>query len=84
VTIQGVTREVPADDDTLRTIAEQTGGSFHTAHSEQELSSVYSDIGSQIGYTTQHRDISWRFLFAGLLLLFAAGGAAMLWAGRLV
>ena len=84
VTIQGVTREVPADDDTLRTIAERTGGSFHTAHSEQELSSVYSDIGSQIGYTTQHRDISWRFLFAGLLFLFAAGGAAMLWAGRLV
>ena len=84
VTIQGVTREVPADDNTLRTIAERTGGSFHTAHSEQELSSVYSDIGSQIGYTTQHRDISWRFLFGGLLLLFAAGGAAMLWAGRLV
>jgi Ca-activated chloride channel family protein len=84
VTIQGVTREVPADDNTLRTIAERTGGSFHTAHSEQELSSVYSDIGSQIGYTTQHRDISWRFLFGGLLLLFAAGGTAMLWAGRLV
>jgi Ca-activated chloride channel homolog len=84
VTIQGVTREVPADDDTLRTIAVQTGGSFHTAHSEQELSSVYQNIGSQIGFTTQHRDISWRFLLAGLLFLFAAGAAAMLWAGRLV
>jgi Ca-activated chloride channel family protein len=84
VTIQGISRQVPADDDALRQIAESTGGSFHTAHSEQELSSVYKDIGSQIGFTTQHRDISWRFLFAGLLFLFAAGGAAMLWAGRLV
>jgi len=84
VTIQGITRQVPADDAALQQIAQSTGGSFHTAHSEQELSSVYKDIGSQIGYTTKHRDISWRFLFAGLLFLFAAGGAAMLWAGRLV
>jgi len=83
VTIDGVTQPVPADDTTLHSIASQTGGSFHTAHSEQELSSVYKDIGSQIGYTTTHKDISWRFLLAGLLTLFAAGGAAMLWSGRL-
>jgi Ca-activated chloride channel homolog len=84
VTINGIVQPVPADNATLRGIAEQTGGSFHTAASEQELKSVYTDIGSQIGYTTSHRDISWRFLFTGLLLLFAAGGTAMLWSGRLV
>lgn len=84
VTIGGITQPVPADDATLRGIAVQTGGSFHTAHSEQELSSVYKDIGSQIGYTTTHKDISYRFLVTGLLILFAAGGAAMLWSGRLV
>lgn len=84
VTIGGQTQQVPADDATLHRIAVETGGSFHTAHSEQELSTVYKNIGSQIGYTTTHRDISWRFLFAGVLFLFAAGGTAMLWAGRLV
>jgi Ca-activated chloride channel family protein len=84
VTIDGQTQRVPADDQTLQQIAGSTGGTFHTAHSEQELSSVYKDIGSQIGYTTEHRDISWRFMLTGLLCLFAAGGAAMLWAGRLV
>jgi Ca-activated chloride channel family protein len=84
VTINGTTQQVPADDTTLRQIAEETGGSFHSAHTEQELSSVYKDIGSQIGYITKHRDISWRFLLTGLLFLFAAGGSAMLWAGRLV
>jgi Ca-activated chloride channel family protein len=83
VTIDGQTQRVPADVTTLRAIATGTGGTFHTAASEQELSSVYKDIGSQIGYTTEHRDISWRFMLAGLLCLFAAGGAAMLWAGRL-
>jgi Ca-activated chloride channel family protein len=84
VTINGTTQQVPADDQTLRQIAESTGGTFHTAHSEQELSSVYKDIGSQIGYTTKHRDVSWRFMLTGLLFLFASGGVAMLWAGRIV
>lgn len=83
VTINGATQPVPADDQALQQIARETGGSFHTAHSEQELSSVYRDIGSQIGYTTKHHDISWRFMLAGLLALLAAGGAAMLWSGRL-
>jgi Ca-activated chloride channel homolog len=83
VEIRGVLEPVPADDATLSAIARETGGSFHTAHSEQELRSVYADIGSQIGYTTVHRDISWRFLLGGLLCLFAAGGAALLWSGRL-
>jgi Ca-activated chloride channel homolog len=84
VTINGATQPVPADDHALSQIARETGGSFHTAHSEQELSSVYKDIGSQIGYVTKHRDISWRFMLVGLLCLLAAGGAAMLWSGRLV
>jgi Ca-activated chloride channel homolog len=84
VPINGINQPVPADNQTLREIANSTGGSFHTAHSEQELRSVYKDIGSQIGYTTKQRDVSWRYMLTGLLFLFAAGAAAMLWAGRLV
>jgi Ca-activated chloride channel family protein len=84
VTYQGETISVPADDTALSAIASQTGGSFHTAHSASELESVYRNIGSQIGYTTKHREISWRFLLIGALLAFAAGGTSMLWSGRLV
>jgi Ca-activated chloride channel family protein len=79
----GQTIAVPADETTLRRIATETGGSFHTAHSEQELRSVYRDIGSQIGYTTKRRNVSWRYLLIGLGFLFAAGASSMLWAGRL-
>jgi Ca-activated chloride channel family protein len=84
VTYEGETIPVPADDDALAQIALQTGGSFHEAHSARELESVYKDIGSQIGYTTKHKEISWRFLLIGSLLAFAAGGSSMLWSGRLV
>jgi len=84
VTYQGETIPVPPDLQALQTLATGTNGSFHTAHSAQELKTVFSDIGSQIGYTTVHRDISWRFLAIGLLFTMAAAGAAMLWGGRLV
>jgi len=83
VTYKGETIPVPADKQTLSEIAGDTGGSFHTATSAQELEKVYADIGSQIGYTTEHHDISWRFLMLGLLLALGAAGTSMLWAGRL-
>jgi len=84
VTFDGQTIPVPADKPTLAFLAQQTGGSFHTATSAQELKTVYANIGSQIGYTTVHRDISWRFLAIGLLFALGAAGTSMLWAGRLV
>jgi Ca-activated chloride channel family protein len=84
VTYRGQTIPVPADRDALQQLAVQTGGTFHTAASVQELERVYANIGSQIGYTTQHRDISWRFLAVGVFVLLAAAGSAMLWSGRLI
>jgi Ca-activated chloride channel family protein len=84
VEMDGQDVAVPADRATLREVAQTTGGSFHTATSEAELKEVYSDIGSQIGYTSERRDVSWRFLVAGLALGFAAAAASLLWAGRLL
>jgi Ca-activated chloride channel homolog len=85
VTLPGEgTAQVPADKATLRALAQATGGSFHSAASASELKSVYQDIGSQIGYTTTNRIITWRFLAIGLLFTLAAAGTALLWGGRLV
>lgn len=74
---------VPADKATLHAIADATGGTFHTAASAEELKSVYSNIGSQIGYTTAHKIVAWRFLMIGLLFTVAAAAASLLWSGRL-
>jgi Ca-activated chloride channel homolog len=84
VTFDGQTIPVPADKPTLSYLADATGGTFHTATSVEGLKSVYANIGSQIGFTTVHRDISWRFLTFGLLFVLAAAATSMLWAGRLV
>ena len=83
VTVEGQTTRVPADRPTLNGLAQATGGTFHTATSAAELKSVYADLGSQIGYTTAERDISWRFMIAGLLALISAGAISLLWTGRL-
>jgi Ca-activated chloride channel family protein len=77
-------QSVPADKPTLRALAEATGGSYHEAPSSEALQSAYRDIGQQVGYTTSHKIISWRFLAAGLLFALAAGGTAVLWAGRII
>lgn len=84
VTYEGETIPVPADKATLSKLAQNTGGSFHVAASAEELRSVYANIGSQVGYTTEHKDISWRFLIVGVLFTMAAAGTSLLWAGRLV
>jgi Ca-activated chloride channel family protein len=83
VEVQGQMVPVPSDKVTLRGLAQATAGSFHTAASAEELKSVYNDIGSQIGYTTAQRDISWRFLVGGLLFALCAAAVSLLWAGRL-
>ena len=83
VTINGIARQVPADDQALRQIADSTGGSFHTAHSEQELSSVYQDIGSSVGYTNEERDISAWLIGGALVLLLVTSGLSLAWFSRL-
>ncbi|MCL2781858.1 MAG: VWA domain-containing protein [Actinomycetia bacterium] len=84
VYLQGERIPVPADKAALRTLASQTGGSFHTATTESELRKVYANIGTQIGYVTVHKVDSWRYLLLGLLFTLAAAGMSLLWGGRLV
>ena len=61
-----------------------TGGSYYAAASAEELSSVYRDLGSQIGYTTERREITTWFVGIGLLFAFGAAGVSLLWSNRLL
>jgi Ca-activated chloride channel homolog len=67
----------------LRDIAEVTGGTFFEAGSLDELEAVYDDIGSAVGYETEERDITVRFVAIGLVLLLATAVASLLWFSRL-
>ena len=82
--LEGETVPVPVDRATLKDIADQTGGSYHEAASASELQEVYADLGSQIGYTTQPKDISTWFVRAGVLLALVGAALSLLWTNRLV
>jgi Ca-activated chloride channel family protein len=75
---------VPVDRATLEQIAEETDGSYSEAASAAELSEVFEDLGSQIGYTTEPQDISPWFVRGGLLFAFLGIVASLLWTNRLL
>ncbi|MBX3314886.1 MAG: VWA domain-containing protein [Actinobacteria bacterium] len=74
---------VAVDGEALRSIAETTGGTFFEAATGEQLRRVYDDIGSSVGWTTEERDISERFVAASLLALALAAAASQLWFSRL-
>lgn len=80
--IEGGTR-VPVDGETLRSIADSTGGNYFEAGNAAELRDAYADIGSSVGYQTEVRDVSARFIGVGLALAALAALASLLWFARL-
>ncbi|MBB3085658.1 VWA domain-containing protein [Geodermatophilus sabuli] len=75
---------VPVDRETLERVADETGGSYSEAASAAELEQVYEDLGSQIGYTTEPRDVSYWFVRAGVLVALVGLVLSLLWTNRLV
>jgi Ca-activated chloride channel family protein len=82
--LDGETVPVPVDRATLEEIADQTGGSYSEAATAAELEEVYADLGSQIGYTTEPKDVSFWFVRAGVLLALVGAVLSLLWTNRLV
>lgn len=83
VTVEGQTVPVPVNGEALRDIADGTGGAFYEATTGDELRSVYSDIGSAVGYDTEQREISAWFVGLALALAMASAATSLLWFGRL-
>jgi Ca-activated chloride channel homolog len=75
---------VPVDRAALEEIADQTGGSYSEAATAAELEQVYADLGSQIGYSTEPKDVSAWFVRGGVLVALLGVVLSLLWTNRLV
>lgn len=84
VEIEGEQQPVPVDRDSLRQIAEETGGTYKEAASAAELQEVYEDLGSQIGYTLEPQEVTPWFIGGGLALAFLGAVLSLLWTNRLL
>ena len=67
---------VPPDPDTLRAIAETTGGEFTEARTADALGKAYENLGSRLGREPGESEITWLFLAIGGVLLLLAGTVA--------
>jgi Ca-activated chloride channel homolog len=76
------TLNVPPDTETLAAIAETTGGRFFQAPTAGDLAQIYQNLGSRIGYTQEHREVTQWFAAAGLALVLAGAGLAAHWFNR--
>ena len=82
VVVRGRTVPVPVDTPALADLAKATGGQGYSAASGEELNGVYADIGSQVGFTRQRREITAAVTGLGLIAALAAAGTALLWTTR--
>jgi Ca-activated chloride channel family protein len=77
------TVSVPPDPETLRRIATETGGRFFEAPTEADLKAVYEEIGSQVSYEDEERELTAAFAGAGAVFLLIGASLSALWFGRI-
>ena len=73
---------VPPDPETLRGIAETTGGEFTEARTADALSQTYEKLGSSLGREPGETEITFAFLALAGGLLLVAGVLSALWSPR--
>jgi Ca-activated chloride channel homolog len=83
VEIGGQLHRVPVDRQSMAALAEVTGGRFYEAATAAELSAVYEDMGSAIGYRMVPRELTQGILAAALLLALLAGAVSLRFTPRL-
>jgi Ca-activated chloride channel homolog len=74
---------VPVNREALRDIARTTDGRFYEAESADELQSVYSDIGSSVGFRTEQREATAWFVGIALAFVLAGTATSLIWTSRL-
>ncbi len=67
------------DEDTLRTVATTTGGTYFAARDADQLQTVLADLPRQVRLVSQDVEITVVFAALGMSLLVSAGWAASRW-----
>ena len=74
---------VPPDPQLMQEIAQLSGGRSFNAETADELSSIYKQLGEQLGSVTRKRDITVAFAIGGFVFLLLGAGTSTRWSGRL-
>jgi Ca-activated chloride channel homolog len=83
MTPDGSLLPVPPDPETMRRIAELSGGRAFEVDDADELGGLYEDLGSRVATESEKREITVAFAAGGILLLVAAAALGVRATARL-
>ncbi len=81
--VNGFTVRTYLDEETLQNIAQLTDGTYYHAANEDELKSVYDQVGSQLVVKPEQTEITALLAGVSVLLLLVGGALSLLWFSRL-
>jgi Ca-activated chloride channel family protein len=81
--IQGRNVFTRLDEDTMKSIADQTGGRYFNAQSNADLHSIYNDLSRQHIVENKKTEITFAFAGAALVISVLAGALGLAWFNRL-
>lgn len=81
--IEGFTVYTRLDEETLRLIAQYTGGTYYNAQTEADLRTIYDGIGLQLTAKPENTELTALFAGAGVVFLLLGGALSLVWFNRL-
>jgi Ca-activated chloride channel homolog len=75
---------VPPDTETLKQVAERTGGRAFAIDDAKQLTQVYKRLGSELATEKRKKEMTNLFAGGALLLMFGGIASSVRWFGRLV
>ncbi len=81
--INGFTVHTQLDEQTLKQVAQLTGGTYYNATSAQDLTKIYQNLDPQLVIRPQKTELTAIFAGASALLLLIGGLLSLLWFSRL-
>jgi len=81
--IQGRNVFTRLDEETLKGMAEVTGGRYFNAQDESDLREIYDDLSRQRVIENKETEVTFAFAGAALALSMVAGGLGLVWFNRL-
>jgi Ca-activated chloride channel family protein len=81
--IQGRAVRTRIDEATLKRMADMTDGAYYNATNENDLRSIYDNLGSQTVFRTEKTEITYLFTAGALVVSVLAGVLSLFWFNRL-
>ncbi len=81
--IQGRNVFTRLDEETLKQMADMTGGRYFNAQDEKDLNEIYDDLSRERVIENKDTEVTFAFAGAALVLSMLAGGLGLVWFNRL-